>query len=97
MNLWRSTLVLLAFASVAHAQPKPCISVWTEARYGNVGYHHLVHLANGCDVDYACDVSTNVNPDKQRVRVPARHQIEVTTFLDSPSRVFVPKVDCKRL
>ena len=70
-----------------------CISVWPEARYV-VGYNHIVHVANACDSAFVCDVSTDVNPEPQRVRVPAHTEIEVVTFLGSPSRVFVPKVEC---
>lgn len=72
-----------------------CIAVWGEVRYGNVGWHHVVHLKNGCDKAFTCDVSTDVNPQPQRVVVPAHQEIEVVTFLDSPSRAFTPKVQCK--
>lgn len=72
-----------------------CIAVWPEVRYGNVGWHHIVHVRNNCDRKYVCDVSTDVNPQPQRVTVGAHAEVEVVTFLDSPARTFTPKVDCR--
>ena len=72
-----------------------CISVWGEIRYGNVGWHHIVHVKNGCDKPFTCDVSTDVNPQAQRVIVGPKQEVEVVTFLDSPSRVFTPHVTCR--
>lgn len=72
-----------------------CISVWPEVRYGSVGWHHIVHVKNDCDRSFVCDVSTDVNPVPQRVTVGPRREVEVVTFLDSPARVFTPRVECK--
>lgn len=97
----QKVLASLGFVALAAAPlaalaqtPEPCVRAWGEARYGNVGYHHLVHLANACPVDADCVVSTDVNPEPQKVQVPARSEVVVTTFLDSPARVFTPRVTC---
>ncbi len=72
-----------------------CISVRPEARYRGLGYNHIVHVQDTCATPAECDVSTDVNPQPSHVSVPAHGEVEVTTFLGSPARVFVPKVDCK--
>jgi hypothetical protein len=72
-----------------------CIAVWPEARYGAVGWNHIVHIQNRCDQAFTCDVSTDVNPQPQRVIVGPHQELEVVTFLDSPWRVFTPNVQCK--
>ena len=71
-----------------------CIRVQAEARYRALGYNHVVRVADVCPIAAECDVSTDVNPQPVHVAVPARSEIEVTTFLGSPARVFTPKVVC---
>jgi hypothetical protein len=71
-----------------------CVRSWGEARYGAVGYNHLVHIADACDAPAECIVSTDVNPEPQKVLVPPHTEIEVITFRGSPARVFVPHVEC---
>jgi hypothetical protein len=73
-----------------------CVEAWGEVRYRS-GYDHIVHVRNGCEKPVLCAVSTNVNPDPQKVTVPPKEEIEVLTFRGSPAREFVPKVDCKLL
>lgn len=86
---------LFALPVVASAEaPTPCVRAWGEARYGAYGYNHLVHLANACAADADCVVSTDVNPQPMSVEVPARSEVVVNTFLESPSRVFTPRVTC---
>ncbi len=93
-------LVVLAvglLASVAFADDDTadkCIRATPEARYRGLGYNHIVHVANVCKVPAECDVSTDVNPQPTHVTVAGRDKVEVTTFLGSPARVFVPKVVC---
>jgi hypothetical protein len=98
------TLVLTGIGLVIAASPAAatppdtaanCIRVAPEARYRGLGYNHIVHLTNVCKSSAECDVSTDVNPDAQHVTVAAGEHIEVTTFMGSPARVFVPKVECK--
>jgi len=72
-----------------------CIKVRGEARYLGLGYNHIVHVANICAQDAECEVSTDVNPQPAQVTVSGHDEVEVNTFLGSPSRVFTPKVDCK--
>jgi hypothetical protein len=89
--------VALAARSAA-AGPDPsasCIKVRAEARYRALGYNHIVHVADVCAAPAECDVSTDVNPQAVHVSVPGKTEVEVTTFLGSPARVFTPKVDCK--
>ncbi|MFW5926139.1 MAG: hypothetical protein ACOCV4_08220 [Myxococcota bacterium] len=72
-----------------------CVQYWGEARYGAYGYDHVVHVANGCDEDARCRVASNVNPDWQRVTVPADAKKEVVTYVGSPAREFTPYVQCE--
>jgi hypothetical protein len=64
------------------------------ARYLGLGYNHIVHVADVCASAAECEVSTNVNPQPTHVSVPAGGEVEVNTFMGSPARVFVPKVEC---
>jgi hypothetical protein len=74
-----------------------CVDAWGETRYRNYAYDHIVHVKNRCQKTVLCRVSTNVNPDPVEVSVPAQEAREVLTFRGSPSRDFVPKVDCRLL
>jgi hypothetical protein len=89
-------LVALALAPRASAADSPdsCVRFWGEARYGALGYNHLVHIANSCAAPAECKVSTDVNPDEQDVVVAGRSQVMVSTFLGSPARTFTPHVKC---
>jgi len=93
-------VALTAIAGERPAEATPdtaakCIRATPEARYRGLGYNHIVHVANACASDAECDVSTDVNPQPTHVTVPAKSEVEVNTFLGSPARVFVPKVECK--
>jgi hypothetical protein len=81
-------------AAVAQSAPS-CIQSRGEARYGASAYNHVVIVANACAIPADCVVSTNVNPEPQKVSVPAKSAIEVVTFLGSPAREFTPHVSCK--
>lgn len=88
--------------STAHAADRldvspACVSAWGEARYGNAGYDHIVHIKNRCEKTVLCRVTTNVNPDPVEGTVAPREEREVLTFRGSPAREFVPKVDCRLL
>src|SRR5690606_6970755 len=80
----------------AGASPLPaCIAVTTEARYGAVGYDHIVSLHNGCDRKAACVVTTDVNPIAITVELAPGAREDVVTFRGSPARVFTAKVSCQ--
>jgi hypothetical protein len=89
---------LVASAAVGHEPDAEaadsCIRYWGEVRYGALAYNHIVHIANSCTADAECVVSTDVNPDEQRVTVGGKSEVLVTTFLGSPARTFKPKVAC---
>lgn len=72
-----------------------CVRAWGEARYAGMAYNHVVHLASTCARAARCDVSTDVNPDVQHAVVAPGAELEVTTFLGSPARAFVPRVRCE--
>jgi hypothetical protein len=95
-----SVVAAAAFARAASADapsPAACIHTMAEARYGAYGYNHIVHVANSCAVPAECLVSTDVNPEQQKVSLPPRGAADVNTFLGSPAREFKPKVTCKML
>ena len=71
-----------------------CIKSWPEVRYGALGYNHLVHVANSCATPAECTVTTDVNPEPQKVVVAGKTESVVTTFMGSPARVFKPHVSC---
>ncbi|MEO6575889.1 MAG: hypothetical protein ABIP89_18700, partial [Polyangiaceae bacterium] len=84
--------------SVASAQDAPsaddCIRSWGAARFNGSGYTHRIYISNVCPAAASCIVSTDVNPQPERVVAPPMSDIDVTTFLDSPSSVFVGRVVC---
>jgi hypothetical protein len=88
--------------SVASAMPvradppslDACIRYQSEARFGGVGYDHLVHIANSCSTTAECTVTTDVSPQPRKVEVPGKSEVTVNTFLDSPARSFIPRVEC---
>jgi hypothetical protein len=90
--------LLLVFAiaprAAAEGSADSCVRYWGEARYGALGYNHIVHIANSCVAAAECVVSTDVNPDEQRVMVAGRSEALVSTFLGSPARTFTPRVKC---
>lgn len=73
---------------------RECISYWGEARFGGVGFNHIVHIANRCETTAVCDVSTDIAPTPRTVTVPGGRTVQVVTYLDSPSSKFTPHVTC---
>lgn len=71
-----------------------CVEAHGQARYSGYGYAHSVHVANQCDHEVVCHVSTDVNPQVHDVRLAPGASTDVATFLDSPASEFVPRVDC---
>ena len=83
-----------ADASAESPNANSCIKFWGEVRYGALGYNHLVHVANSCGAAADCVVSTDVNPDEQKVTVGGKSEEVVMTFMGSPARTFAPRVKC---
>ena len=82
----------------APPMPSPvpsCVEYRAEARYSGVGYDHLVHISNQCDRAAACEVSTNVNPDKTQVVVASKSTQTVLTWRGSPAREFKATLSCR--
>lgn len=88
-----------ADAGAADAGPPPavpsCVAISTASIYVPYGYNHVVTLANGCTRTADCDVSTDVNPEPQKVAVAAGTRAEVTTFMGSASQTFTARVACR--
>ncbi len=74
--------------------PTACVLHTTEARY-IMGYNHLVHIDNTCEKSVECLVSTDVNPEPQKVQLEAKSKKTVVTFKGSPARTFRATVDCQ--
>lgn len=96
--------VVLAFAAAVFGSPMgdppadagvPCVTWYGESRSTGYGYRHVVVLKSACKVSKTCDVSTDVNPEVQRVTVAAGETKEVVTFLEAVGPTFTPKVVCK--
>ena len=82
-------------AAAAGDTAKDCISFYGEARFGGVGFTHVVHVTNKCAANAVCAVSTDVAPTPQSVTVPGNKSVEVVTYLDSPASKFTPHVTCE--
>ena len=73
----------------------PSCIAWSPAvRYRGIGYDHLVNIRSTCEEPADCEVWTNVTPDKQRVEVSPGRNVQVVTFVASPSSVFEAHVAC---
>ncbi len=81
----------------ADASPPMCVRSWSEVRYGNAGYDHIVHVANDCQAPATCDVSSYVSSEPIRVIIQPGSKQEVVTMRGSPARRFTPKVECRFL
>ena len=91
--LWILTIVLVVLS--ARADDRCAVEVRAEARYGALGYNHIVHLKNLCDWQELCSVATDVNPSPVQAAVPPHVEVEVLTFRGSPATAFVPRVTCR--
>jgi len=90
-----SAVFLAADAGAPPPSPIPaCVRVETQSRWVPYGYNHIVILENGCSKPAACTVSTDVNPDKQKVEVASGTSVEVNTFMASASATFTAAVAC---
>lgn len=72
-----------------------CIQVRSEARSTGLGYNHVVTLANRCEKDASCTVSTDVNPVPTNVEVAKGTSQDVMTWMGSPASTFNARVACK--
>ena len=88
-------LASFAFSEALGAAPAPCVQHWTEVRYRNLGYDHLVLLRNHCRAHALCEVSTNVNSKPIATKVQVGEQVEVLTMRGSPAREFTHHVECR--
>lgn len=76
-------------------KPRVCITHRTEARFMGVGFDHLVFLSNECDARMLCLVTTNVNPEAQKVELEPFEKKPVLTFRGSPAMKFKADVRCQ--
>lgn len=84
----------LALPAVAAEKKKlTCVEYTTQARF-IMGYDHLVHLHNKCEVKATCTVFTNVNPDKQTASLKQDEKKTLLTFRGSPASEFSATVEC---
>jgi hypothetical protein len=81
-------------AAADSPQTRNCVQASVEARPRYPGYDHVVHLANRCTVEASCLVSTDVNPQPMAVAIPAGTTVQVLTFMSSPARTFVARIEC---
>jgi hypothetical protein len=86
--------VVTSASAASPPSPKDCIRSWAEPRFNGVGFNHLVRIQNACAVAADCVVTTDVNPDPTQAIVPPKGEVVVNTFLGSPARVFIPRVEC---
>ena len=90
------SLGVLASVAVAQRGERPsCIGVETEARFSGYAFRHTVTIENRCARTAVCTVSTDVNPQEQRVEVPRGETRDVITHSGSPASVFEAHVDCE--
>lgn len=84
-------------ADAAPAKPPvpKCITVTAYVVNSAPGFDHVVRLESQCERDAACEVSTDVAPEKIAVELPAGQMREVVTFRGAPGYGFEPRVTCE--
>lgn len=76
---------------------KNCYHVRGEARYGALGYNHVVIVTNTCDVTLQCEVWTDVDPSPRLpLTLGPKATEEATCRLNSPARGFKAFGECKK-
>lgn len=74
-----------------------CVVVRANPLYQGLGWSHFVELANVCDVDFVCRVSTTVDPTPvHEVELSPGEMQLIRTRQGSPSPLFEPIVTCFR-
>jgi hypothetical protein len=71
------------------------VQVATSSRWVPYGYNHLVAVTNGCSKQADCEVSTDVNPQVQKMTIAPSDTAVVTTFLGAASATFLARVSCR--
>lgn len=101
MSVTRMIIAATALAAPAltpisePATTPACVSYGGESRYRYPGYDHVVYIFNGCASVAICDVSSNIDPRPIRVRLTPGEHDAILLRRASPSRTFVPHVDCE--
>lgn len=94
MSVWLLALLLASTAAPPAPLAKAClVSYATESRYRGLGYDHIVHLDNGCDVRVACEV--HASQTRRDVEVAGRRRVSLIVRQGSPAREFSSAVYCK--
>src|SRR5262245_31504606 len=100
-----SVLVVVAWPNATQAAPDggardagppvpACVSVHSYARYGAVGYDHIVSISNGCSKLVDCVVRTDVSADPILASIPPRQSTDLVTWRGSPAYTFKADVKC---
>lgn len=77
------------------AGAQQCVAFHGEPRATGYGYRHVVVLTSSCKTNRVCDVSSDVNPEVQKVTIAPNETREVVTFVESTVAQFTPRVSCK--
>lgn len=91
-----ASLLLPMFVAAQDAGSAPCWSFRSSTPYRGFGYDHVVTVDNRCRLPLTCQVSTDVNPAAQRLRVAAESAADLLTYRGSPAQVFKAKVECRQ-
>ena len=76
---------------------KNCYAVSGEARYGALGYNHVVIVSNRCAAALQCEVWTDVDPTPRLpVSVAPKGSAEAVCRVGSPARAFKAFGECKK-
>lgn len=76
---------------------KNCYDVRGEARYGALGYKHIVIVTNKCDLTLKCEVWTDVDPSPRlSLTVGPKATEEAACRINSPARGFKAFGECKK-
>ena len=98
MRFLLATALLASFAITAAAddvEGPRCVQVTKSAPYRGYGHVHIVHVNNTCDERVVCQVSTDVTPEVQTIRLAPHTREDVITRNGSPASTFEARVSCE--
>ncbi len=76
---------------------KDCYTISGEARYGALGYKHVVIVSNRCSTALQCEVWTDVDPTPRLpLSVGPNGSAETICRIGSPARAFKAFGECKK-
>lgn len=86
--------IAIAQGSVEGDRPA-CVRVTATPRAQAYGFDHVVSIANGCEAQVTCRVSSDVNPTVQTMTIAPGASRDTLLWRGSPASAFRALVTCE--